>query len=121
MAITQNNGRQYPLVAIQDITGTTLENGANNLISLPPNSIVTRCELVVETNFDATTTLALAGGGVTLGATSIAASGLTAATVDGTKNTAEATIVGTASQAVTVGEGRVVCEYIIDTRANEVQ
>ena len=128
MAITKDGGRQWPLVAkvnfgFADLTDETAEEA----VDLPAGAVVISASLTVTEVFNSATsdTIALSGGGVTLGATSVTSLGTTAATgIDSTaltaKDTVDVTWNGTGT-APTTGAGFVLVEYLMDGKANEVQ
>jgi len=130
--MAKTTSRQYRLVASQPLLGDNsggegLVVGANaSLVSIPPGARVLDAYLAIDVVFDGTTpTIALSStnSSVTLSATSAAAVATTAATVDrdllttGDEITATLAIAG---GSVTTGSGRLIVEYIVDGRANEL-
>ena len=129
MAITKEGGRQWTLLAkvnigfadVADDSGVALE-----AVDLPAGAIPLRASLTVTEVFDSATsdTLAVSGGGLTLGATDLQALGTTPVVVDSTPITALTAVSATwtgAGAAATQGAAFLTVEYARDGKANEVQ
>lgn len=130
MAITKDAGRQYPMTAYVDFTFADLTSGSGiAAIDIPPGATVTGGGLLISTAFDSGTsdTMSIGDSGVTTryeNAQDVkSAAGFWPLTLTGYKYTVPDTIdllwtaVGTAA---TAGAGRLIVEYIMDNRANEV-
>lgn len=134
-------GAQVPLVAtfewnladtMLNTDGTTT-NSFNvaakvvEVVTLPPNSVITGGELIVETAYDTTGTATVSVGDSSsaaryLGATSVKSAARTALVPTGFKNAGGLGIRLTfalADTAATVGKARVNVQYVIMDRANE--
>ncbi len=123
MAISKNSGRQYPLVASVDFGFADIATaGTYEAIDLPGGAIVTGGVLEVITPDTGNGTIAVHIGSIVL---------LAAADYDSAARTfiTETDVVTAAPDTVdivvavaslTVGTFRLVIEYIIDGRANEV-
>ena len=134
MAITQDAGRQYPLVAKVDFTYADLGTAVTTTsiieaLKLPPGAIVTGGYLNITTAWVGPTaaTVSVGDGGSAaryLGDTNIKSTGRTALVPTGYTYTAADAIDLDLAQSVavsTAGVGELVVEYIVDGRANDVQ
>lgn len=125
-----SHARQYPLVAQQTFTFVEVnESAAVTIMTLPRNSVVIGGFLVVDTAWDSTGAMTLSVGDTSLTtryATTVdlKTAAKTALTVNGYDNTGGLNIIGTGAVTstadLTAGSARLVVEYIIDNRANEV-
>lgn len=118
-----NAGRQEKIAAVLTFKLADFVAGEDGEIKLPEGAIVTSAGLAVSTAVagDVGVTLAVSGGGITLGATSCTAADYTAATVDGSKvaaggETVAVTMAGNDGTA-TAGEASVIVEYVVQGRA----
>lgn len=124
------HARQYPLVGQQTFTFVEVnESAAVTLMTLPRGAVVIGGFLVVDTAWDSTGTATLSigdTGSATRHATTVdlKTAAKTALTVTGYDNTGGLNLLGTAAITstadLTAGSARLVVEYIIDNRANEV-
>lgn len=131
MPITKNSDRQYELCAIVDFTFADLaDSTAENAIELPSDCIVTGGHIYISEAFDSTTSDSIVIGDTDdpdeyLGATSIAATGLTALVPTGVKLAAGKSITMTHTAGVadtaTAGIGQLVVYYVRQGRSNENQ
>jgi len=130
MAITKDAGRQTTLVAVVDFTFATLTSGsAEGAVDLPNGAVVTGGQLVVDTAFNSGTSDTISvGDGVTAAryesAQSVASTGAYPLTVTGYEYTAADAVditLTSVGAAATAGAGRLVVEYYVEGRANEVQ
>lgn len=129
MSFTKQTGRQYPLVAMAEISYADLTSGtALEAIKLPGNSRVVSGQLIVTTAFNSATsdTITVGDGGSAArykGSIDGQSAALTALVPTGYKYTAPDTVdvtwtgVGTAP---TAGAAVLIVEYVTDNRANEV-
>lgn len=131
MPISQSSDRQYELEAIVDFGFADLaDSTVENAVELPSDAIITGGHVYISEVFNSTTSDSLIVGDTDdadeyLGATSIAALGLTALVPTGVKLTAGKYITvthtaGTADTATT-GIGQLVVRYIRQGRSNENQ
>lgn len=132
MSNLKNNARQYLLVAMQDFDFQDSLNGsATSLeLALPTNSIVVGGGVLVETPWNSATSAALAvgvnGGSGLVAAANLKAAGYTPfvvgaaflANYNGGNARMTLTEVGAAA---TQGKGKLVVQYIIVDRVNEIQ
>lgn len=124
MAIANfNHGRQWALIALQEVLGTELEAAiAIDAVKLPVDAIVVGGSLIITEAFDAAVTLDLTGAGVTLSAPADATIvGRTDLVLDGSTNTTGAPVQVTGSGVSVAGAAYVEVQYIRTGRANEVQ
>lgn len=127
MPITQSSARQYPLVAFVTIGYADVTDAvAENAIDIPAGAKVISADLDVTTAWNSATsdTGALAGAGVTLAATTIAAAGsVSGVSLDGsTVGAGGATITFTwdgTGAVPTAGEAVLSVTYILEDRSNE--
>jgi hypothetical protein len=131
MAITLNNGRQWPLVinqdlALADFTSTVAET----IAKLPVNSVVTGGYINVTEVWNSTTSDALDIGHsddddeYTTTPVDLQALGVTALVLTGYKNTGGLDLIGTWTSGggtPTTGTATLYVEYIIADRATEIQ
>lgn len=126
----KNQGRQWPLVAMQDFSLSEMENGAAvAAVKLPAGARVIGGEVVITEVFNSTTS-----DGIDVGdgddpnrysstAVNGQALGRTALTLSGYKYTAPDTIDLTWASGggtPTTGAGVLIVQYVMDGRANEV-
>ena len=123
MATISNADRQEVVSAVLTFNLADFVAGNDGVIKLPQGAIVTSAGLAVSTAVagDAGVTLAVSGGGVTLGATSATATGYTAASIDGTAVAAGGTSIAVTmagdNATATAGEASVVVQYVVKGRA----
>lgn len=131
VALKKVTGRQYPLVAVISFDFTNISTTATAVVAaaLPPNSEVIGGYVIVDTAWDTGTTATVDIGDSTTAtrhgsAVDLKTAARTALTLTGYVNTGgldlalKPALVGTAA---TAGAGRLVVEYIVKDRANEVQ
>jgi len=124
MAITKDLGRQWPLVAVIDLNFTNIPAVAvYEAIDLPGNAIVTGGVLeVITADTGGGTIKVLIGSTVLLAATASTPASRTFITETAAKTTVPDTVdVEVETAVLTTFVGRLVIEYVIDGRANEVQ
>lgn len=135
MAITKNNGRQWPLSARVEFTFADFNDGAVTAttvfeaLDLPAGSIVTGGALVITTAFVGPTAATASVGDTSSAAryladTSLLAAALTPLVPTGFENTLGLSVdldVAMSVAPATAGEGYLEVQYIIVNRANENQ
>jgi len=136
MSITKDSGRQYPLVAVVDITYDDFvvsgdeTSGVYEAIDLPANATVVGGELIVDTAWDTATTATADIGDdgdpdrYTASPLNLKSAGRTALALTGYEYTASNTIdidFVTAGADATAGAARLIVQYVIDDRACENQ
>ena len=123
MAITKDSGRQYPLVAIIDLNFTNIPAIAvYEAIDLPGGAMVTGGVFEVITVDSGSGTVKVQIGAVELlAATSTAAASRTFITETDVVTTAPDTVdVEVETAVLTTFVGRLIIEYVMTDRANEV-
>jgi hypothetical protein len=128
MPLTKEVARQYPLVAVIELTFADLAAGANLAAQLPPGAIVVGGEITVNTVFDSTTnTLSIGDAGSATryaSAVNLKSAARTALTLTGYKVTdANKDLLFTYAEtgaAATAGAATVVLNYVVAGRAHEV-
>lgn len=131
MAITQDAGRQYPLVASVAIAFGDLSSGvAADAIELPPGAVVLDAAVFVDTAFNSATSDALAVGdsgaaGRFISAADMQVAGEHVATAGRGYKYASGGVVQVTLTSVgggiSAGAARLILSYVIDGRANDVQ
>lgn len=128
MTTAINHGRQWLLVAEQQFDFSDLDVAPSALtITLPRGAAVVRAGIFVETVFGAGAAMAVGITGTTdlyVSALDLHAVAYTAFSTGLAVKTSGETIIltpDTEAIAATAGTGRLVIEYIIEERANEVQ
>ncbi len=123
MAIVKNAGRQEVISAVQKIDGATLgAAAANEAIDLPEGAIVVGGTLNVTEAFTggADITLAVSGGGVSLGATDAdTGTSQNDLTVDGSVVAAGGTAISVTNAGTTPtgGTAYLIVQYVVEGRA----
>lgn len=122
----KNVNRQWPLVSVTRITAEDFADGANiALTGLPGNAIVTGGALIVQTVWDAATTINIGDEAVAdryADGVNLAALGRTALTLTGFQTPTPQDILGVASATTAVtGEALLIVEYVVEGRGGEVQ
>lgn len=122
--ITLKHGRQDVVFADIDFDYTLLASGANPAVSLPGNAEIVSGSLIIDTAFNAGTTIAVGDVGATaryLAAKDATVPGFNALAPTGYKLSAKGTVDLLVNQAVTAGAGRLRIGYIVNGTATKVQ
>jgi exopolysaccharide biosynthesis protein len=128
MPLTKEVARQYPLVAVINVSYADIAAGANIAAELPLGAVITNGSLVVDTAFNSTTNTISVGDSASAtrysAAVDVKTLARTALTITGFKVT-EATknlLLTYALTGAAAGQGavRVIIEYVVGGKANEV-